>query len=81
MGNNAQYNVAEIGTIKIKTHAHVITTLSKVCHVLALKRNLISLGTLESEGYKYSAEGEILQVSKGTRILLKGLRHRRLSVF
>jgi len=80
MGNNAQCNVTGIGIVKIKTHDSVATTLSNVRHVPDLKRNLISLGTLESKGCKYSAEGEVLKVSKGSRILLKGLRHGSLYV-
>ena len=80
MGNNAQCNVIGIGTVKIKTHDGVLRTLSNVRHVPDLKRNLISLGTLESKGCKYSAEGGVLKVSKGTRILLKGLRQGGLYV-
>jgi len=38
------------------------------------------LGTLESKGCKYSAGGGVLKVSKGSWILLKGLRHRSLYV-
>ena len=74
MGNNAQCKVTGIGTVKIKTHDGVVRTLSNVRHVPDLKRNLISLGTLESKGCKHSAEGGVLKVSKGSRILLKGLR-------
>jgi len=80
MGNNTQCNVTEIGTVKIKTHDGAVKTLSNVCHVPDLKRNLISLGTLQSKGWKYSAEGGVLKVSKGSRILLKGLRQESLYV-
>jgi len=72
MGNNAQCNVTGVGTVRIKTHDGVVRTLSNVRHIPDLKRNIISLGTLESKGY--SAEGGVLKVSKGSRILLKGLR-------
>jgi len=74
MDNNAQCNVTGIGTAKIKTHDGVVMTLSNVYHVLDLMHNLISLGTPESKGCKYSAEGEGLKVSKGGRILMKSLR-------
>jgi len=63
MSNNAQCNVAGIGAIKIKTHDGVVKTLSNVCHVPNLKHNLISLGTLECKGCKYSTEGGVLNVS------------------
>jgi len=78
MGNNAQCDVTGMGTIKIKTHDGVVRTLSNVHHVPDLKRNLISLGTLESKGCKYSAEDGVLRVSKGNQILLKGMRQKPL---
>jgi len=66
VGNNAQSNVTGIGTIKIKTDDGVVRTLSNVRHVPNLKRNLISLDTLESKRCKYSTKGGVLKVSKGT---------------
>lgn len=42
----------------------MVTTLDEVRHVPDLKRNLISLGTLDSKGYKHSGEGEVLKVCK-----------------
>jgi len=39
-----------------------------------LKDNLISLGTLESLGYRYLVEGGVLKVSKGALVLMKGMR-------
>ena len=71
MGNNAQCSVANIGTVQIKTHDRVLRTLSNVRHIPDLKRNLISLGTLESNGRKYSAEGGVLTISKGALVLMK----------
>ena len=80
MGNNAQYKVTEIGTVKIKTHDGVVRTLSNVRHILDQKRNLISLGTLKSKGCKYLTKGGVLKALKGSRILLKGLRQGSLYV-
>jgi len=80
MGNYAQYKVTGIDTVKIKTHDGVVRILSNVRYVPDLKRNLVSLGTLESKGCKYSTEGGVLKVSKDSRILLKGLRHGSLYV-
>jgi len=74
VGNNGQRNVTGIGTVKIKTHDGVVRTLSNVRHAPDLKCNLISLGTLDFKGCKYSTESGVLKVSKGSRILLKGLR-------
>ena len=61
-----------IGSIKIRMHDGIIRTLSNVRHVLDLKKNLISLGTLHSNGYKFSAEGGVLRVSKGFLVVMKG---------
>ena len=74
MGNDAQCKVAGIGTIQIKTHDGVVKTLTKVCYISNLKRNLISLSTLESLGCKCSAEGGVLKVSKGALVLMKANR-------
>ena len=69
-----QYKVVGKNTIKIKTHNGVVKTLTGVQHIPNLKRNLISLGTLESQGCRYSAEGGVLKVSKGSLVLLKTIR-------
>jgi len=74
MGNNAQCKVVGEGTIKIKTHDGIVRTLTGVRYVPELKQNLISLCTLESHGCRYSAEGEVLKVSKGALVLLKTIR-------
>lgn len=48
-----------IGTIRIKMFDGVVRALADVRHVPNLKRNLISLSTLDTKGYKYSGEGEL----------------------
>ncbi|KAG8499034.1 hypothetical protein CXB51_005442 [Gossypium anomalum] len=70
MGNNASCKIAGVGTIKVKMFDRVVRTLSEVRHVPELKRNLILLGTLDSKGYKYTAESGVLKISKGCRFLL-----------
>jgi len=61
-----------IGSIKIRMHDGIVRILSNVRHVPNLKRNLISLGTLDSNGYKFPAEGGVLRVSKGSLVVMKG---------
>ena len=58
MGNNMPCKT--IG-IKIRIYDGIVRTLSNVRHVLDLKKNLISLGTLDSNGYKFSAEGGVFE--------------------
>ena len=53
-------------------HDGIVRTLSNVRHVPDLRKNLISLGTLDSNGYKFSVEGGVLRVSKGSLIVMKG---------
>ena len=50
IGNNAFCKVAGIGTVHIKMFDGVVRTLSDFGHVLDLKRNLISLSTLDAKG-------------------------------
>ena len=50
----------------------VVRTLGDVRHIPNLKRNLISLSTLDAKGYKYTREGGILKVSKGALVVMKG---------
>jgi len=61
-----------IGSIKIRMHDGIIRMLSNVRHVSDLKKNLISLGTLKSNGYKFLAEGRVLRVSKNSLVVMKG---------
>ncbi|KAG8491575.1 hypothetical protein CXB51_014846 [Gossypium anomalum] len=56
MGNNVSCNIVGVGTIKVKMFDGVVRTLSDVRHVPELKRNLVSLSTLDSKGYRYTAE-------------------------
>ena len=69
-----------MGTIKIKTHDGAIRTFPNVLYVPDLKHNLISLGTLELEGCKYSAGYVVLNVLEGTQIMLMGSRQGGLYV-
>ena len=51
MGNDASCRVVEMGNIKVKMFDGVIRTLCDVKHVLELRKNLISLGTLYGNGF------------------------------
>jgi len=56
------------------THDGVIRALSKVHHIPDMTHNLISLGTLETNGCRYLAENGVLKVMRGAMVLSKGLR-------
>ncbi|XP_031127792.1 uncharacterized protein LOC116029887 [Ipomoea triloba] len=57
-----------------------IRTLTNVRYIPDLKRNLISLGTLKSLRCKYIAEGGVLNVIKGSLVLMKTSRSESLYV-
>ncbi|XP_070043019.1 uncharacterized mitochondrial protein AtMg00300-like [Nicotiana tomentosiformis] len=78
MGNNAACKVIGKGTVRIKMHDSMVRTLTDVRHAPDLKKNLISLGTLESLGCKYSGEGGVLKVSHGALVIIKACRYSTL---
>ena len=70
--DNASCKVVGIWIVHIKMLDGVVRTLGDVGHVPDLKRNLISLSTLEAIGYKYTGEGGVLKISKGALVVMKG---------
>ena len=50
----------------------VIRTLCDVRHVPDLRKNLISLGTLYSNGFSYKYANGVMKMSKGVLIVMKG---------
>ncbi|KAG8492401.1 hypothetical protein CXB51_009724 [Gossypium anomalum] len=74
MGNNCSCKIVGVGTIKVKMFDGVVRTLSDVRHVPELKRNLISLSTLDSKGYRYTAESGVLKISKRSLVVMKEQR-------
>ncbi|GJU74030.1 retrovirus-related pol polyprotein from transposon TNT 1-94 [Tanacetum coccineum] len=74
MGNDSPCKVVGIGTIRIKMHDGVVRTLTDVRHVPDLKKNLISLGVLDSKGFKYRSENGVLRVSKGALVVMKATK-------
>ena len=55
MGNDAACKVVGIATINIKMFDNVVRTLGEGRHVPEVKKNLISLETLDSNGYCYKS--------------------------
>jgi hypothetical protein len=61
-----------IGSIQIKTHDGMTRMLTDVKHIPTMARNLISLSTLDSKGYKYRGGNKVLKVPKGSLIHMIG---------
>ncbi|GJW76791.1 retrovirus-related pol polyprotein from transposon TNT 1-94 [Tanacetum coccineum] len=74
MGNDSPCKVVGIGTIRINMHDGVVRTLTDVRHVPDLKKNLISLGMLDSKGFKYTNENGVLRVSKGALVVMQATK-------
>ncbi|KAK3007468.1 hypothetical protein RJ639_013340, partial [Escallonia herrerae] len=55
MRNNVACKVVGIGSIQIRMHDGIVRTLTDVRHVPELRKILISLGTLDSNGCSYRA--------------------------
>ena len=72
VGNNVTYKVVGIRLVRIKMYGGVVRTLFDVCHVLYLRKNIMSLGIFDSQGYKYTSEGGVLIISKGALVFITG---------
>lgn len=75
MGNDTTSSVKGIGSIKILNEDGTVVILTQVRYVPDFKRNLISLGTLDSQGCAYRGENGILKVLKGCRVVLRGKQY------
>ena len=72
MGNDASCRVFGMGNIRVKMFDGVIRTLCDVRHVSDLRKNMISLGTLDSNGFNYKSVNGVMKVSKGVLTVMKG---------
>ncbi|VFQ95551.1 unnamed protein product [Cuscuta campestris] len=73
MANGARSKIAGVGTVQVRMFDGVVRTLTGVKHVPGLKGNLISLGALDSEGYRFFAQGGVLKISRGAMVVAKGV--------
>jgi hypothetical protein len=72
MGDNSPCEVVGMGTVQIKMFDGNVRTLTEVRHVPSMSRSLISLSTLDTKGYKYYAGDNVLKVTKGSLVVMKG---------
>ena len=72
MGNDASCKVVGIGNIIINMFDGVVRTLCDVRHVLDLRKNLISLRTLDCSGFSYKSTSGVMKVSNSAMIVMKG---------
>src|SRR5205809_5561288 len=74
MGNNVECNIIGTENIRMRMFDGQVRTLSNMRHVPDMRKNLLLLGALEAQGFRFSGEGGALKVSKGSMTVLKGER-------
>ena len=67
LGDDNPLEVEGIGNIKLKMFDDIIRNID-CWHVPQMKRNLISLSTLDDQGYKFYLENGMLKVFKGSMV-------------
>jgi hypothetical protein len=69
LGDNARYNVKGVGTSTFQLDSDIPLQLSEVLYVPGMKRNLVSIFSLEDKGYKVTLfEGKVLSWHKDSHI-------------
>ncbi|GKD75877.1 zinc finger, CCHC-type containing protein [Tanacetum coccineum] len=74
LGDNRTCTIKETGKVKIELHNGSSFILEDVRYVPGLKRSLISLGTLEKEGYTTKMQMGRIKVIKGCQVMMTGIR-------
>ncbi|KAK2971427.1 hypothetical protein RJ640_025377 [Escallonia rubra] len=78
MCNGDVCKVMGICTIRIKMFDGIVRTLGDVRYIPDLKKNLISLGTLDFIDCSISIKCGVMKVSKGAMVIMKGLKTENL---
>ena len=71
MGNDIACQMMGIGSVKLRLHDGRVRELTDVRYVPDLKRNLISLGTLDQNGCSIRIDGGILRVLRGSMVVMR----------
>jgi hypothetical protein len=64
MGNDISCKVVGVGSIQIKMFDGTVKILTDVKHIPELRKNLISLGVLNTGGYMSIVQGGVMKVYK-----------------
>ncbi|GKC51365.1 zinc finger, CCHC-type containing protein, partial [Tanacetum coccineum] len=73
-GDNRTCTIKGTGKLKIQLHNGSSFILEDVRYVPRLRRNLITLGTLEKEGYTVKMQMSRIKVIKGCRVMMTRIR-------
>jgi hypothetical protein len=74
MGNRIRCKIVGVDNIRIKMFDGIVRELTDARYVTNLRSNLISLGVLDSCGYKYTGQGGALTMSKGSLVVMKATK-------
>ncbi|GFZ16423.1 hypothetical protein Acr_25g0008320 [Actinidia rufa] len=72
MANNTASRVVSKGSVRFRMADGRSVTLTEVKHGPDIRKNLISIGMLDSKGCRFEASGGTLSVSKGNKEMLWG---------
>ncbi|CAL8168905.1 unnamed protein product [Prunus armeniaca] len=72
MGDDSSCPVKGIDTVRIRMFNGMIRVLGNVRYVPRLRKNLISLGTLDEVSYGYESKKGRLRVAKGSLVVMRG---------
>jgi len=78
MGDDHPCNMEGIGTVCIKMFDGIVQELKEVMYVPQLKRNLISVGALETLGLVVSIRDGVLKMTKSSMVIMNGVCQRNL---
>ena len=70
LGDDRPCDIKGMGTVRIEMHDGVVRDLLNVRYVPHLKRNLISLGLMDTKDYSYSSKNGVLQDKKGDKVVM-----------
>jgi hypothetical protein len=69
LGDNARYTVKGVGSSSFQLDSDIPLQLSEVLYVLGMKRNLVSISSLEDKGYKVTfSEGKVIAWHKNSHM-------------
>ena len=80
MRNDHPCQILGIGSVKIQMFDGKVRTLNKARYIPDMRKNLISLGVLDTNGHQWEVTDGVLQVKAGGKVILKGQRHKNLYV-
>eukprot|EP00253_Pinus_taeda_P027941 PITA_27941 len=71
MGNDVTCNIVGIGSIQLQMFDGTTKILTDVRHVPELRKNVISLVALDTNGYKTVIQGGVMKIYKGILLVMK----------